>query len=312
MNIRHMLVVVDPTTENKQPCLERAKNLCQHYPQARLTLLLCDYVAALDGGTLFESNSLEKARASLLQNHLKQLNELAAPLREKGIAVEVQAVWGKRLDRHILQAAQQLKPDLIIKTTHHHNPLKRLFLTNTDWQLIRHAEVPLWLVKKGEKPITQICAAVDPLHVDDKPASLDLKLITSAKTVAGNTGASLHLIHCYNPLPRTMVIDATLVVDYQGYADDVKKHHTEAFSELLKRADAGQAQQHLLEGYPEEAIPAMIEKLGINLLLLGAVSRSRLQSALIGHTAERLLDEVPCDLLIIKPDDFSDPSKPSV
>ena len=92
MNIRHMLVVVDPTTENKQPCLERAKNLCQHYPQARLTLLLCDYVAALDGGTLFESNSLEKARASLLQNHLKQLNELAAPLREKGIAVEVQAV----------------------------------------------------------------------------------------------------------------------------------------------------------------------------------------------------------------------------
>lgn len=310
MNINHMLVVVDPTTEEKQPCLERAANLSRHYPQARVTLLLCDYVAALDGGTLFESNSLEKARASLLQNHLKLLDKLAAPLRANGTSVEVKTVWGKRLDRHILQATQQLQPDLVIKTTHHHNALKRLFLTNTDWQLIRHVEAPLWLVKQGERPITQICAAIDPLHVDDKPANLDLKLINNATSLAEGTGASLHLAHCYSPLPNTMVIDATLVVDYQGYADDVRKQHAEAFSTLLQRAGSSNAQQHLLEGYPEQAIPEMIEKQGVNLLLLGAVSRSRLESALIGHTAERLLDEVPCDLLIIKPDGFVDPSKP--
>lgn len=310
MNIRHMLVVVDPSTEDKQPCLERAANLCRHYPQARLTLLACDYVPALDGGALFESTGLEKARASLLKHNRELLNKLAEPLRAKGIEVEVDSVWGKRLDRHILQAAQKWQPDLVIKTTHHHNPLKRLFLTNTDWQLIRHCEAPLWLVKRSEQSITQICAAVDPLHVDDKPASLDLKLISDAKTLAEETGASLNLVHCYNPLPRTMVIDATLVVDYQGYADDVKKHHAEALAELLKRANADNAQHQLLEGYPEEAIPNMIEKQGINLLVMGAISRSRLQSALIGHTAERLLDEVSCDLLIIKPDGFSDPSKP--
>jgi len=45
--------------------------------------------------------------------------------------------------------------------------------------------------------------------------------------------------------------------------------------------------------------------------VIGAISRSRLESALIGHTAERLLDHVPCDLLIVKPDGFVDPSKPS-
>ncbi|SDS14259.1 universal stress protein E [Halopseudomonas sabulinigri] len=311
MNINHLLVVIDPTTEEQQPCLARAENLVQSHPEARLTLLLCDYVAALDGGTLFESNSLEKARASLLHNHTAFLERLAAPLRAQGLQVDVQAVWGKRLDRHILQAAQQLKPDIVLKTTHHHNALKRLFLTNTDWQLIRHCEAPLWLVKRGEQPITQIGAAVDPLHIDDKPASLDLKLINEARALADSTAATLHLVHCYNPLPRTMVVDATLVVDYQGYADDVKKQHTDAFSDLLGRTKAGQAQQHLLKGYPEEAIPQLVEKLGINLLLLGAVSRSRMESALIGHTAERLLDEVPCDLLIIKPDDFRDPSKPA-
>ncbi|MEH6566181.1 MAG: universal stress protein [Halopseudomonas sp.] len=308
MNIGHLLVVIDPTTEDKQPCLERAENLCQHYPQARVTLLLCDYVAALDGGTLFASHGLEKARASLLSNHEQRLEKLAAPLRAKGRTVAVQAVWGKRLDRHILQAAEQLQPDLIIKTTHHHNVLKRLFLTNTDWQLIRHCETPLWLVKNAQ-PITRICAAVDPVHEDDKPASLDIKLIDSAAMLAEGTAASLDIAHCYNPLPRTMVLDATLIPNYQDYADDVKKHHQQALSELLSRANAPQAQQQLLEGFPEETIPRLVEQQGINLLVLGAVSRSRLESALIGHTAERLLDEAPCDLLIIKPDDFSDPSK---
>ena len=311
MHIHHLLVVIDPTTDNQQPCLQRATDLCQHYPQARLTLLLCDYVPALDGGTLFESSGLEKARASLLKHHREFLESLAAPLRANGLQVDIQAVWGKRLDRHVLQAAQQLQPDLILKTTHHHNALKQLFLTNTDWQLIRHCEVPLWLVKRAEQPITRICAAVDPTHIDDKPASLDLKLVAVARELANSTAASLDLVHCYDPMPRTMVMDATLTVDYPGYAEDVKEHHTESFRELIERSHSGETQQHLLEGYPEEVIPELIEKRGVNLLLVGAVSRSRLESALIGHTAERLLDEVLCDLLIIKPDGFKDPSKPA-
>ena len=55
----------------------------------------------------------------------------------------------------------------------------------------------------------------------------------------------------------------------------------------------------------------LILVLGVSLLVLGAISRSRVESALIGHTAERLLDDVPCDMLIIKPDGFVDPSRPS-
>ena len=65
-----------------------------------------------------------------------------------------------------------------------------------------------------------------------------------------------------------------------------------------------------LEGDPEEALPDFLEKEKVDLLIMGAVSRSRLDSALIGHTAERLLDSVSCDVLVIKPDGFVDPSKP--
>jgi universal stress protein E len=38
---------------------------------------------------------------------------------------------------------------------------------------------------------------------------------------------------------------------------------------------------------------------------MGAVSRSWLQNVFIGHTAERVLDRLPCDLMVVKPSEFA-------
>ncbi|MFZ2290611.1 MAG: universal stress protein [Halopseudomonas yangmingensis] len=310
MKIGNMLVVIDPTSEDQQPCLQRAVQLAERNPGARITLFMCDYNAALDGGLLFDTPGLEKARASLINHRNQYLDRLAKPLREKGLQVDTEAVWGKRVDRHILRAVVQHNPDLVLKTTHHHNLIKRLLLTNTDWQLIRHCEKPLWLVKQAEQTIGKLCASVDPLHEADKPAALDIKLINTARELAGQLGAEAHVVHCYNPLPRTLVFDASVITDYDGYAEDVRKRHAQAFDQLGEQQQLSADQRHLLQGYPEEVIPEFIKQQDINLLVMGAVSRSRLDSALIGHTAERLLDEADCDVLVIKPDDFRDPSRP--
>ncbi|MFB8829524.1 universal stress protein [Azotobacter sp. CWF10] len=39
----------------------------------------------------------------------------------------------------------------------------------------------------------------------------------------------------------------------------------------------------------------------IDLLLMGAVARGHLDNALIGNTAERVLEALECDLLVLKP-----------
>lgn len=311
MEFRNVLVVIDPTSEKEQPSLRRAEQLAAFYPDTTFTLFMCDYNSALDGGLLFATPGLEKARASLLKQHEVFLDKLAKPLRERGSHVEIRAVWGKRRDRHILQATQECGADLVIKTTHHHNPLKKLLLTNTDWQLIRHCEAPVWLVKQADTLIGSICASVDPLHEADKPAALDYKLIGAADSLAKAMRAQTYITHCYNPLPRTLVFDASIIADYEGYAQDVRERHQAAFSDLSDKAGIPATHRTLLQGYPEEAIPEFIESQKINLLVMGAVSRSRLDAALIGHTAERLLDEVPCDVLVMKPDGFVDPSKPT-
>ena len=48
----------------------------------------------------------------------------------------------------------------------------------------------------------------------------------------------------------------------------------------------------------------MARELGAGILVMGAVSRSGLKRVFIGNTAERILESLPCDVLVIKPEDF--------
>ena len=42
-----------------------------------------------------------------------------------------------------------------------------------------------------------------------------------------------------------------------------------------------------------------------SIVVMGAISRSGLKAAFIGNTAERVLDDLPCDLLVVKPQRFA-------
>lgn len=310
MDIQHIMVIIDPTSETEQPCLRRAEGLAQYYPAAHFTLFLCDHVPALEGGLLFNNELLSEARNKLLGHREQYLDKLAGTLRAKGHTVNTTAVWGKRFERHILKAIHEQQPDVVLKTGQRHSMMKRIMLSNSDWFLIRYCPVPLWLVKQPDAGLHNICATVDPLHEADKPAALDHKIVETARKLASVTGASMHAVHCYNPLPHTLAFDTGLVVDYDGYAAQIQRQHADAFSAFASNMGLTADQQHLLRGFPEQAIPEFASQHDINLLVMGAISRSRLENALIGHTAERLLDEVPCDMLIIKPDGFIDPSRP--
>ena len=45
----------------------------------------------------------------------------------------------------------------------------------------------------------------------------------------------------------------------------------------------------------------------IDLLVMGTVARSGIPGLVIGNTAERLLPQVPCSLLAVKPAGFESP-----
>lgn len=300
MHLQQLLVVIDPT-QPQQPALERAAWIARR-SGAALELLICEFHGALDGGALFDRSTLEKARASLLEQRRDWLERLAEPLRQEGLKVGIEARWGKPLYKMIDARVAELRPDLVLKTAHSHGLLQRLLLSNSSWQLIRHCPAPLWLVKPDrEWQGRRLAAALDPTHSADKPASLDRLLIDCTQALGKALGLEDHYLHSYAPLPRTLVFDAELVADYEYYVERTGARHRAAFDALLGQYPIAAPRRHLLQGFAEEALPQFVTDNGIDLLVMGAIARGHLDTALIGHTAERVLEAVDCDLLVIKP-----------
>lgn len=300
MQLKQLLAIIDPT-QNPQPALARAAWIARQ-SGAAIELLICEYNGALDSGLLFDAPALDKARNALLTQRREWLEQLAAPLRQQGLTVTGEVRWGKPLYQMIIARAEELKPDLVLKTAHSHGLLRRLLLSNTCWQLIRYCPAPLWLVKpEGEWRGQRLAVALDPTHSADKPASLDHQLIEAAQTLGSTLGLEEHYLHSYAPLPRTLVFDAELVADYEYYVERTGERHREAFEQLLARHAVAKPRSHLLQGFAEETLPRFVAENAVDLLVMGAIARGHLDTALIGHTAERVLEGVDCDLLVLKP-----------
>ena len=48
-----------------------------------------------------------------------------------------------------------------------------------------------------------------------------------------------------------------------------------------------------------DSLPALVDAA---VVVMGAISRSAIDRVFVGSTAERLLDELVCDVLVVKPD----------
>lgn len=304
---KHILVIVDPTVQT-QPAVERAAWLakCADVP---LELFICDYDQYLAGKRSFDAKSLEKARESLIENHEQRLRKLAEALGAENLTVMVDAVWDRPLHEAIVRKVLRSNPGLVVKDTHYHSTIERSLFSNTDWDLIRDCPAPLLLVKPHEvgKDVSVI-AAVDPVHERDKPADLDRRIVDIAVELADKTGARLDLFHAFDPSPAYAVSADSMAFPISAPMSEMmqalKQSHEEAMETLVERYELDDGSVHILEGDIREQLLGLAEKLATDVVVIGAVSRGALKRFFLGSTAERLLDRIPCDLLIVKPGDF--------
>ena len=308
--LKKILAVVDPTVTD-QPAVRRAAWLAGK-SGAELELLVCYYNEYLSGDRLFDSPSLEKARDEVIQGHEKHLETLAEPLRADGLVVKTSAVWDHPLYEGVVRHATRSGADIVVKDTHHHSAVTRALLTNTDWNLLRTCPMPLWLVKPqdlAEVPV--FVAAIDPMHQHDKPAALDDEILHVSKTVAEDVGGELHAFHSYDPRIAVATATANAYIPVSLPFDEIEQQmhedHQKRFTEITQFHKIADSNAHLVAGVTHEELPLIAEKLKADVVVMGAVARNRWKRLFIGATAERTLEDLPCDLLIIKPDWFRTP-----
>lgn len=93
----------------------------------------------------------------------------------------------------------------------------------------------------------------------------------------------------------------------EEYESELIRRLRAAVLGLLEGRQIPASHARIVEGRPEQELPRLVQELGINLLVAGGISRSRLEQVFIGGTAERLLDRIGCDLLVVKQPGFRCP-----
>ena len=164
-------VVIDPEIDN-QGVIAKALAVAL-VSRAKLEIIYSEYVHYLEDGYFYDPVVAKTLREEHSEVNAKKADALAQLARDAGLSVNVVALWGSPAHRSLVERIAATQPSLVIKSTSHHNRLARIFLSNEDWELVRHCPVPLLLVKGlpwSEPPI--FVAAVDPDHLRDKPAKL--------------------------------------------------------------------------------------------------------------------------------------------
>lgn len=294
---RILVAIADPAMSSK--AVRRAGELA-HKTGASVELLHAVPSGVANGIALVEEERFARfeVRESLLERSANRL-------RREEIIVNTHIETGYPVHEAILRQVLLTKADLLIIEARKHNVFARLFLTQTDFELIRWCPVPLLIVKgrmAWRRP--RILAALDPFHANEKPSELDAEIVASAQAIAALVGGSVHAFHSYRPPMRLiagMKIDAAAVAAIPAQEKAYKAAVRKEFYEALGRYGIAKSRGHLRCGDPAVELPAAVRGTRASVVAMGAISRTGLKRIFIGNTAEEVLDRLRCDVLIVKP-----------
>jgi universal stress protein E len=302
--ITDILVVVNPLVRD-QPAIAKAATLAR-WLGASIELLICNTEISRDAHT---EGPLPRISNALLNDNLDMLlEEIAEPLRDDGLDVTTHIIGGDPLHSTVISWMRNSPADLVVKDTHHHSFARRGFTTNTDWHLIRSCSVPLLLTKPkawAQPPV--IMAAVDPGHPQDPAAALDQSILDVATSMANRFDTQAHAMHAYVPSAIALTAVGGLPV-VRVSAVGREAEQTLRRSQIKRCTDAygiPEANLHVDPGTATDCLPRISGELHADIVVMGAVSRSDLKRVLIGGTAERVLETLPCDVLVVKAPDFA-------
>lgn len=252
--------------------------------------------------------NVRQAAEAIVADRRTLLQKLSTRRELRGVRAEASVIWDYPVADGLVRHVLKRRPVLLIAESHRHARLARPFLSNTDWELIRKCPCPLWFSKPSHSPgAGPVLAALDPLHAHAKPAVLDAVILQQALAVAGARPERVLACHAFK-LPAPSVVDSPIEAYWIAMPEQELKRYERQLRQQLDRVAARFAipadNRLVVAGDPVYVLPRLAKKHRASVVVLGAVSRSALASLFIGHTAERVIDALECDVLIVKPRGF--------
>ncbi|NMX94235.1 MULTISPECIES: universal stress protein [unclassified Pseudomonas] len=275
--IGKILVIIEPE-HSESLALKRAK-LIAEVTDAHLHLLVCD----------------KKHEHSALLSLLKE------QLLADGYKVSTEQAWSNNLHETIIKVQQDEGCKLVIKQHYPDSPLKKALLTPADWKLLRYCPSAVLLVKTAT-PWTGgvILAAIDVGNLDNEHKALHAAIINHGFDIARLAKGPLHVISAH-PSPMLSAADPVFQLK-----ETIEARYREQCKAFQAKFDIEDSRLHIEEGPADVLIPHAAHKLRAAVTIIGTVARTGISGALIGNTAEVVLDALESDVLVLKPQSIID------
>jgi universal stress protein E len=303
--IHRILVTVKELDGKGLPAVLKAAQLARAYG-AQLELYHALTSPLYGDPVLLPAQGLDSLERDLQQNALRRLEAIADRLRRHSIKVKVSAEWDYPAHEAIVRRAQAVRADLIVAACHSSKHRMPGLLQLTDWELLRLSPMPVLLVK-NPRPYRHpaVLAAIDPSHARGKPLQLDKEILRVGKSLSVALRGTLHAVHAYASFPVNVPSEVLAPGALEAMQMQAQRSAQALFRGALRSARVVRARQYLIAREPIGAIAEASRKSHSAIVVMGAVSRSGIKRLFIGNTAERILDALSCDIMIVKPADFA-------
>lgn len=266
--VRKVFVVLDPT-RMIQPALEKGEWIAERN-RAELHLYCCCYDTHLAFDQEAKQATVDRTRA--------WLDRIAASSRAQGLTVTVDVAWSPEWRDAIAAAASASGADIVVKTANRHTPLARHLMKTADWTLLRSLHCPTLFVSPAAPASNRVVlAAVKVKPSEEVYLTLNEHVVGMGHRIADVLGGELHAVTAYK--------GEGMYFDRQKFADS---------------CGLPRSRVHAAEGAPYKAIAEVAEQIGAGVLIIGCANgRPGERPTIIGDTAERLIDAVHSDIVVV-------------
>jgi universal stress protein E len=268
-----------------------------------IELFSCCYNQSLHRSYLFDDEAEKHAIAGYLHQEEAKLIRLAEQLEAQGGRVSYDVTWNRSSAEGLIRKALRYRADLVVFPIGRHAQGHYLFRQG-DWQLIAQCPTPLLLMREQPWAVhPRVAALVDPFHHSDEPQALDNQVLSASQALSELLVGEQHVVHSFATIPQAAIFDEHLTIDYAAMHEKVKNKHSAVLHALV----GSEVILHLEQGNVHAIIPEFSKREHIDLLVMGSIARGFLDRFLIGSSVERIVDNVECDVLLVKQPGFVSP-----
>ena len=183
-----------------------------------------------------------------------------------------------------------------------------------DMRLMRYCPTPVWMVnpQSGSK-CHRVLVALNP-EADEKEMRLNKRLVDYGARVATGLGCKLFIVAAYHSHePSFPILDKESLSRAEAHSKKAKVNAREKLDVLIAGSTKQIDPKNVIfkDGWPDEVIVDAVNEIKPELLVMGSVARHGISGLLIGNAAERVLRQVQCSVLTVKPLDFVCPISPA-